>query len=144
MIKKNSAPRNFEKLLKARLRDAPISRFLGHWLAGCKGGRAEVRLPYRAEFQQNYGVVHGGIIATVADTAGFFAAASSSPEQMVTTVEFKINLLSGAREENLISVGKVIRNGRQLIVCEMIVYGRRRRKIALASGTYARLDQNWM
>jgi uncharacterized protein (TIGR00369 family) len=142
-VKKTSLPKNFEALLKARLRDAPISHFLGHRLIVCKGGRAEVRLPYRAEFQQSYGVVHGGIIATVADTAGFFAAASASPKQMVTTVEFKINLLSGAREENLVSIGKVIRNGRQLIVCEMIVYGRRRRKIALASGTYARLEQSW-
>ncbi len=55
----------------------------------------------------------------------------------------KINLLSGAREEDLRGAGRVIRNGRQLIVCEMIVYGRRRRKIALASGTYARLGQRW-
>jgi uncharacterized protein (TIGR00369 family) len=143
-LKKTSVPKNFETLLKTRLRDAPISRFLGHRLLACKDGRAEVRLPYRAEFQQSYGVVHGGIIATVADTAGFFAAASLSPEQTVTTVEFKINLLSGAREENLVSIGKVIRNGRQLIVCEMIVYGRRRRKIALATGTYARLEQSWV
>ncbi|MGH7601857.1 MAG: PaaI family thioesterase [bacterium] len=143
MVKKKAAPQNFGKLLKARLRSAPISHFLGHRLTVCKDGRAEVRLPYRAEFQQSYGVVHGGIVATVADTAGFFAAASVSPEQMVTTVEFKINLLSGAREEELRGVGRVIRNGRQLIVCEMIVYGRQRRKIALASGTYARLDQNW-
>ncbi|MCI0691570.1 PaaI family thioesterase [candidate division KSB1 bacterium] len=143
MMKKTTAPKNFENLLKARLRNAPISDFLGHRLIVCKDGRAEVRLPYRAEFQQSYGVVHGGIVATVADTAGFFAAASASPAQMVTTVEFKINLLSGAREENLTGVGKVIRNGRQLVVCEMIVYGRRRRKIALASGTYAGLDQSW-
>ncbi len=55
----------------------------------------------------------------------------------------KINLLSGAREEDLRGIGRVIRNGRQLIVCEMIVYGRRRRKVALAMGTYARLDQSW-
>ena len=143
MLKKTTAPKNFEKLLKARLRNAPISRFLGQRLIVCKNGRAEVRLPYRAEFQQGDGVVHGGIVATLADTAGFFAAASASPEQMVTTVEFKINLLSGAREEDLRGIGHVIRNGRQLIVCEMIVYGRRRRKIALASGTYARLDQSW-
>jgi uncharacterized protein (TIGR00369 family) len=128
MMKKTAAPKDFEKLLKARLRNAPISHFLGHRLIVCKGGRAEVRLPYRAEFQQGDGVVHGGIIATLADTAEFFAAASASPQQTVTTVEFKINLLSGAREENLVSVGKVIRNGRQLIVCEMMVYGRRRRQ----------------
>jgi uncharacterized protein (TIGR00369 family) len=142
-MKKTAAPKDFEKLLKARLRDAPISHFIGHRLTVCKDGCAEVRLPYRAEFQQSYGVIHGGIVATVADTAGFFAAASASPERMVTTVEFKINLLSGAREEDLRGVGRVIRNGRHLIVCEMTVYGRRRRKIALALGTYARLNQGW-
>ena len=135
--------KNFEHYLKERLRDAPISRFPGHRLVACQNGRAEVRLPYRAEFQQSYGVVHGGLIATLADTAGFFAAASVSRENVVTTVEFKINLMSGAREENLLGVGKVLRNGRHLIVCEMTIYGRRRRKIASALGTYTRLEQNW-
>lgn len=134
--------KNFEKLLKARLREAPISQFLGHRLISCQSGRATVRLPYRPEFQQSYGVVHGGIVGTIADTCGFFAAASVS-ENVVTTVEFKINLLSGAREENLLGVGKVVRNGKNLIVCEMIVYGTRRRQIALATGTYTRLKQKW-
>lgn len=133
---------NFEQLLKTRLREAPISQFLGHRLVSCKSGRATVRLPYRTEFQQSYGVVHGGIIGTIADTCGFFAAASVS-ESIVTTVEFKINLLSGARAENLLGIGKVVRNGKNLIVCEMIVYGARRRKIALATGTYTRLEQKW-
>ena len=133
---------NFEQLLKNRLREAPISQFLGHRLVSCKSGRATVRLPYRTEFQQSYGVVHGGIIGTIADTCGFFAAASVS-ENVVTTVEFKINLLSGARAENLLGIGKVVRNGKNLIVCEMIVYGTRRRKIALATGTYTRLEQKW-
>ena len=134
--------KNLEQYLKERLREAPISRFLGQSLVSCKDGRATVRLPYRPEFQQSYGVVHGGIVGTIADTCGFFAAASVS-EQVVTTVEFKINLLSGAREENLLGVGSVVRNGKNLIVCEMIVYGARRRKIALATGTYARLEQKW-
>ncbi len=140
---KKTTAKNFEKYLKECLRNAAISRFLGHSLISCQKGRAEVRLPYRREFQQNYGVVHGGIIATIADTAGFFAAASVSPQQIVTTVEFKINLLSGAREENLVGIGSVVRNGKRLIVCEMAVYGSRRRKIALATGTYSRLDNNW-
>ena len=139
-----TASKKFEKYLKERLRNAPISKFLGHNLILCKDGRAEVRLPYRPEFQQSYGVVHGGLIATIADTAGFFAAASVSPAHAVTTVEFKINLLSGAREEELAGVGKVVRNGRHLIVCEMTVLGRHRRKIALASGTYSRLEQGWV
>ena len=134
--------KNFEQILKTRLREAPISKFLGHHLLSCKNGRATVRLPYREAFQQSAGVVHGGIVGTVADTCGFFAAASVS-ENVVTTVEFKINLLSGAREENLLGRGKVVRNGKNLIVCEMIVYGARRRKIALATGTYARLEQKW-
>ena len=134
--------KNFERYLKERLREAPISRFLGQSLVSCKDGRATVRLPYRTEFQQSYGVVHGGIIGTIADTCGFFAAASVS-ESIVTTVEFKINLLSGARAENLLGIGKVVRNGKNLIVCEMIVYGARRRKIALATGTYTRLEQKW-
>jgi acyl-coenzyme A thioesterase PaaI-like protein len=75
MKQKTAAPQNFEKLLKASLGNAPIGRFLGRRLIVCKGGRAEVRLPYRAEFQQGDGVVHGGIIATLVHLTKFIRGA---------------------------------------------------------------------
>ncbi len=45
---------------------------------------------------QGQGVVHGGILATIGDTAGFFAAASVAGTKL-TSVEFKVNLMAAAR-----------------------------------------------
>jgi hypothetical protein len=53
MSKKTAIAKNFVKYLKQLLRNTPISRFLGHALVNCANGRAEVRLPFRPEFQQN-------------------------------------------------------------------------------------------
>ncbi len=64
-------------------------------LGYCENGVARVRLPFRAEFEEKYGVIHGGLTGLLADTSGNFAVGSVSPGSTVKTVEFKMNLLAG-------------------------------------------------
>ena len=125
--------------LAALFGTSPVSVFIGQQLVECEGGVAEVVLPHRPEFQQALGVTHGGIIATIADTAGFFAAASSS-EATVATVEFKINLLAAARGETLRARGTVVQRGSRLVIAEMKVTSDSGTLIAIGLGTYARLS----
>ena len=49
--------------LKQLFEAAPISRYLGLTLNYCENGVARVRLPFRAEFEEKHGVIHGGLIA---------------------------------------------------------------------------------
>ena len=65
--------------LKQLFEAAPISRYLGMTLSYCENGVARVRLPFRAEFEERHGVIHGGLIGLLADTAGNFAVGSVSP-----------------------------------------------------------------
>jgi acyl-coenzyme A thioesterase PaaI-like protein len=52
------------------------------------------------------------------DTACGFAALSVMPDDAaVLTTEFKINLLSPAKGERFIAIGRVVRPGRKLMVC---------------------------
>ena len=81
--------------LKQLFEAAPISRYLGMTLSYCENGVARVRLPFRAEFEERHGVIHGGLIGLLADTAGNFAVGSVSPGSTVKTVEFKMSLLAG-------------------------------------------------
>lgn len=100
---------------------------------------AEVVLPHRPEFEQGLGVTHGGIVATVADTAGFFAAASLVGSGLAT-VEFKINLVAPVRQETVLARANVVHRGRRLLVCQVSVTGEQARVLALAQGTYAILE----
>ena len=85
-------------------------------LSYCENGVARVRLPFRAEFEERHGVIHGGLIGLLADTAGNFAVGSVSPGSTVKTVEFKMSLLAGVQGD-LLATGEVVRKGRSLATC---------------------------
>ena len=124
-----------DERLAALFRQAPITMFLGQQLLRCDAGVAEVELPHRREFEQGLGVTHGGVVATIADTAGFFAAASLVGPGLAT-VEFKINLVAPVREETIRAKGTVAHRGHRLILCQINVTGANEAVVALAQATY--------
>ena len=122
--------------LKQLFEAALISRYLGMTLGYCENGVARVRLPFRAEFEESHGVIHGGLIGLLADTAGNFAVGSVSPGSTVKTVEFKMNLLAGVQED-LLAIGEVVRKGRSLATCRLEVVGGNDHVVAIGLATYA-------
>ena len=86
-------------------------------------GICEIQVPYAEGLSQQHGFFHGGIVGTLADNAGGYAAFTLMPaDATVLTVEFKVNLLAPAQGERLISRGRVARAGRTLTVCNSSVY----------------------
>ena len=130
-----STPAHLEKL-KQLFEAAPISRYLGMTLSYCENGVARVRLPFRAEFEERHGVIHGGLIGLLADTAGNFAVGSVSPGSTVKTVEFKMSLLAGVQED-LLATGEVVRKGRTLATCRLEVVGGNDHVVAIGLATYS-------
>ena len=86
-------------------------------------GACEIQVPFAESLSQQHGFFHGGIVGTLADNAGGYAAFTLMPaDASVLTVEFKVNLLAPAQGERLISRGRVARAGRTLTVCNASVY----------------------
>ena len=121
--------------LRKLFEEAPIRELNGQELVSCGGGVAEVRLPFKPSLTQGLGVVHGGMVGLAADTAGWFAAASVYSQGLVTTAEYKINLLTGARGD-LLATGRVVRQGRNLITCQLEVVDDENKLVAVGIGTY--------
>lgn len=97
---------------------------LGASMTVAEPGRVVLEAPFRPELTQQHGFFHAGVSASLADSAGGYAAFSLFPENStVLTVEFKINLVNPARGERLRAVGQVIKPGRTLTVCKLEVYG---------------------
>jgi len=95
---------------------------IGASLASVEPGRAEVKLPYRAEITQQKGYVHGGIVGMIADNAcGYAAYSLMPPSASLVTVEYKINILAPARGA-LVARGEVVKAGRTLTVTRAEVY----------------------
>jgi uncharacterized protein (TIGR00369 family) len=97
-------------------------REIGALVTKVEPGVVEIELPFREGLTQQHGFFHGGVTSAIADSAGGYAAFSLfPPDSSVLTVEFKINLLAPAKGEKLRAIGKVIRPGRTLTVCELKV-----------------------
>ena len=80
----------------------------------------------RPDLAQQHGYVHAGVIATIADSACGYAALTVMPDDAgVLSIEFKINMLAPADGTRLIARGKVIRPGRNIVVCGANVHAER-------------------
>ena len=86
-------------------------------------GVLEISLPYSDAVSQQHQFFHGGAIGALADTAcGYAAISIIGNDEAALTAEYKINLLAPADGDRLIAVGKVIKPGRTLIVCQGDVF----------------------
>ena len=73
--------------------------------------------------RQQDGFVHAGVIATMADhTGGYAAFTTVSEKYRILTIEFKINYFKPAVGEKLICRSKVINNGRKIKVAESEIF----------------------
>ena len=120
----------------------PFSVLLGSKLTAFETGRAELRLPIRADLKQQHGFVHGGVVSYLADNALTYAGGSIFPGQGVVTSEFKINYLRPAIGEALVARASVIHAGKTQIVCRCDIHavvGEEEKLCAVAQGTIALL-----
>ncbi len=101
----------------------PWAEHLG-MLAGDLGpGWFEIHLPLQPFHQQHDGIVHGGVLATLADTAVALAAYTLAAKgQRIVTIEFKINYLRPAQGALLLCRGTVLRPGRTVTVSEAEIF----------------------
>ena len=113
---------NFADRTRASFGRQQAMHLLGAVMTRAEAGRVEIELPHKPELTQQHGFFHGGIVATIADSAGGYAAFTLfRPDESILTVEFKINLVAPADGERLIAIGQVKKPGRTLTVCEFEV-----------------------
>lgn len=94
---------------------APFNRHLGIEFVGYHADGVSLRLRVRPHHQNGAGVVHGGVMLSLADTALGFGIARAVGSRC-TTAELKINYLRPVTEGVLQARSRVIRAGRKLVV----------------------------
>ena len=98
-------------------------RFLDVVMTAINPGDCQLELLFRDDLSQQHGFFHGGVVATLADVSGGYAAFSLFPaDKTILTVEFKLNLLAPGIGERLVARATVIKAGRTLTVCQSDVF----------------------
>jgi uncharacterized protein (TIGR00369 family) len=131
-----------EKLSRARAAFAsvPYAKFLGLELGDVTEGQVSVHLPLRDELLQNLGVVHGGAVASLIDTASAFAVLSQiEVQERVTTTDLTIHYLRPATSGRLTATARVVRGGRRLFVLAVEVTDEHKKLIATAVTSYIKI-----
>ena len=109
----------FEAKVRESFGKQTVMQSLGAVIARVKPGEVEIEMPYRADFTQQHGFVHGGIVTAIVDSAcGYAALSLSAPETAVLTVEYKVNFLAPAKGDRLLARGEVVRPGSTVTVCK--------------------------
>ena len=94
---------------------APFNRLLGVEFGEYHDDGVSLRLPLVAHHHNGAGVVHGGVMLTLADAALGFGIARAVGKRC-TTAELKINFLRPVSEGELVARSKILRAGRKLVV----------------------------
>jgi uncharacterized protein (TIGR00369 family) len=107
------------KLVKRIFEAAQFIRSLGIELISFGDGWCEARVNVVPLLEQQHGLVHAGVLMTLADHTCGGAAATTAPEgQDVITVENKISFLRPAIGRILQCRAQVLRTGKRLVFVE--------------------------
>ncbi len=119
---------------------APIAQTFGMRLSYNDGGQAIVDLPYNPALDHALGGIHGGVYATMLDTAGWFtAAAAHDLSCWMATAEMSVHFLAPVERTSLQAVGRLIRRGRRQDVAEVHLYDGEGHLVGHATGTFVLL-----
>jgi uncharacterized protein (TIGR00369 family) len=98
---------------------SPYPRHMAMRLAAIAVDRAEIALDLGPCHLQPFGIVHGGVLATLIDTATFWAAFLRIPEGAgLVNIDLKLNYLKPVVSGRLTALGRAIRSGKTISYAE--------------------------
>jgi uncharacterized protein (TIGR00369 family) len=118
----------------------PYARLLGLELGEVDRGAVSIHLEVRDDLRQNQGVVHGGAVASLIDTAAAFAVLTQLEiNEHVTTTDLTIHYLRPAGSGRLTARARIVRSGRRLFVLSVEVTHNEQILVATAVTSYIKL-----
>ncbi len=119
----------------------PYARLLGLELGEVSRGEASIHLEVRDELRQYQGVVHGGAVASLIDTAAAFAVLTQlEVNERVTTTDLTIHYLRPVSAGRLTATARIVRGGRRLFVLSVEVTNDQLVPVATAVTSYIKLQ----
>jgi uncharacterized protein (TIGR00369 family) len=112
---------------KQRFEHISFATFLGVKVVDIAHERAILHLPYQVSHSNPGGTLNGGVTASLLNLAGTLAAwtgISLAAEPFLSTVDFSVQYLSAAIEEDVMAAASVSRRGRDLFFLDGLVYTR--------------------
>lgn len=129
---------DLETDLRDRIARSAFHSWVGMELVAAEPGRVEIGLDAAEHHLNLQGMLHGGVIATLADTATGLAVRSMVPaDRRHVTVQLDVHYLTPGRAGRVTAVGTTVRVGATIAYAEADVTDVRGRLLARATATVA-------
>ncbi len=111
-------PEYIQELIQI-VKTSPYPSHMAMRLAAIGIDRADIELDAGPCHLQPFGIVHGGVLATLIDTATFWAAFMRIPEDAgLVNIDLKLNYLKPVIGGRLTAKGQAIRSGKSISYAE--------------------------
>jgi uncharacterized protein (TIGR00369 family) len=129
-------PRHLEELTE-RIRSSPFHRWAGIDLVRVGGGKAELAMDLEDHHLNPQRIVHGGIIAAMADTSiGLALRSALAPGSTHRTAQLNVHFLAKAQGDRLIGRGRTLHMGSRMGYGEAEVLDGTGKLLARATATF--------
>jgi len=124
--------------LEAMLSLMPFAVGLGIRLESATADEVTVSMPWRPDMCTTFGVLHGGALMSMADSAGAVCAfLNLPPDSTTSTIESKTNFFRGVRDGAVHSVTRPLHVGRTTIVVQTDITDDAGKRVAQVTQTQA-------
>jgi uncharacterized protein (TIGR00369 family) len=125
------------------LRHVPFLQLLNVRPVGAGAGHAVFEMTVEEFHLRTLGILHGGVTATLLDTAmGYAAVTKAPPDHYVVTVQLNVNFVRPAWEaERLVASGEIEHSGKQTAVARGEIRTDDDTLVALGSATFMYLPK---
>ena len=122
------------------LHTLPFSKLIGMWLEDLQPDLAVISIDMRDDLRQPSGVLHGGVTATLIDTAMAFAVRTRlAITEATATIDLTVHYLRPHMTGKFICTAKVVRAGKRIFTVSADVHGSEGKLIATGLSTYTRV-----
>jgi uncharacterized protein (TIGR00369 family) len=104
--------------------NVPVNKFFRYTLVSRSSEETVIQMEVREGFLQEEGLVQGGILSAIADTAAVYTFYPDlQADVKMTSIEFKVNFLRPALPGAgpLVAKAKVVQRGRKVGLCDVEV-----------------------
>jgi 1,4-dihydroxy-2-naphthoyl-CoA hydrolase len=124
--------------LEAMLSLMPFAVGLGIRLESAAADEVTASMPWRPDMCTTFGVLHGGALMSMADSAGAACAfLNLPPDSTTSTIESKTNFFRGVRDGAVHSVTRPLHVGRTTIVVQTDITDDAGKRVAQVTQTQA-------
>jgi len=122
------------------LHGLPFAQLMGMRLVDIRHNEAVISIEMRDDLRQPAGVLHGGVTATLIDTAMAFAVITRLAEgERASTIDLTVHYLRPHTEGSFACTAKVVRAGKRIFTVSADVVNENDNLIATAISTYTKV-----